>query len=387
MADINSLIAQGVRPVQIDDPLNKLAQVMQIQGMQRQGQAQDFQLQQQRQGMERQNRLQQLLGGFQQGMAPDAQAAALTRGGFLPEAQSVTKTAAENAKTTRETEKAQLENLMKKIEIGGQLLGSVQDPTSYQRARQVAQQSGFDPWPEQYDPAWVQQQVEQGMSLKDRAEQAWRATQTETARRGQDVTMRGQDLTNERMREQTSATRDVASATREAAKIKDARDTEMKLADDYRAQSKNFKEVADAYGQISKTLDKATTSPAATLAAATKFMKLLDPGSVVRESELGMAMAASGVIDRAFNYYNVLQSGKVLTKQQAADFKNITQQIYQAAQESQGKIDADFSSKAQQYGLRPEMVVQDLGQKNRAPTNQPTGPAQQGGIIDFNSLK
>ena len=173
------------------------------------------------------------------------------------------------------------------------------------------------------------------------------------------------------MSPEATATRELAVATRDAAKIKGDRDTEMKLADDYRAQSKNFKEVADAYGQISKTLDKATTSPAATLAAATKFMKLLDPGSVVRESELGMALAASGVIDRAFNYYNVIQSGKVLTKQQAADFKNITAQIYQAAQESQGQIDADFTAKAQQYGLRPEMVIQDLGQKKKAatPTN------------------
>lgn len=172
------------------------------------------------------------------------------------------------------------------------------------------------------------------------------------------------------MSPEAAATRELAVATRDAAKMKGDRDTEMKLADDYRAQSKNFKEVADAYGQISKTLDKATTSPAATLAAATKFMKLLDPGSVVRESELGMALAASGVLDRAFNYYNVIQSGKVLTKQQAADFKNITAQIYQAAQESQGQIDADFTSKAKQYGLRPEMVIQDLGQ-NKRPAQAP----------------
>lgn len=188
MADINALIAQGIRPPQIDDPLNKLAQAMQIQGMQRQGQMQDMDLHQRRQGVDRQNRLSQLLGGFQQGMTPEQQAAALTQGGFLSEAQTVTKTAAESTKSKREAEKAELENWMKKIEMGGQILSSVKDPVTYQRAAQVAQQAGFGAWPEQYDPAWVQQQVQQGVTLKDQADQAWRERQDATTRRGQDLT-------------------------------------------------------------------------------------------------------------------------------------------------------------------------------------------------------
>lgn len=359
---IDPSIALNVRPIQFESPLNQLAQAMQIKNLQQQGELGGLQIEQTRGGIERANALRQLLGGFSPETTPEQQAASLTRGGFLPEAQTVTKTAAEAAKLKRESEKSQLDNLLTKINIGGQILGSVKDEQSYQSARQLAQQEGFDPWPESYNPAWIQQQVQQGLSLKDRAEQEWRKRQDETTRRGQDITAINAAAN-------VAAQREQASATRDAAKIKADRDTEMKLADDYRTQSKNFKEVADAYGQISKTIDKATTSPAATLAAATKFMKLLDPGSVVRESELGMALAASGVIDRAFNYYNVLASGKVLTKQQAADFKNITSQIYQAAQESQKAIDADFSQKASTYGLRPEMVIQNLGQ------NKPTGNA------------
>lgn len=153
-----------------------------------------------------------------------------------------------------------------------------------------------------------------------------------------------------------------ADATRAAASTKRDQDTEMKLADDYRTQSKGFKEAKDAYSQLSATLGSATTSPAATLAAATKFMKILDPGSVVRESELGMALAASGVIDRALNYFSTLQSGQKLTPTQAADFKKVSQQIYEAAQTVQRDIDKDYQAKAKGYGLRPEMVTQDLGQ-------------------------
>ncbi len=164
-----------------------------------------------------------------------------------------------------------------------------------------------------------------------------------------------------------AATREIAKSTRDAAGIQRDQATEMKLGDDYRAQSKDFKAVNDAYRQINSTLDKATTSPAATLAAATKFMKLLDPGSVVRESELGMALAATGVIDRATNYFNTLQSGKVLTKNQVQDFKNITQQIYGAAQSGQQALDANYRNQAKAYNLRPEMIVQDLGQNAAAP--------------------
>lgn len=170
-----------------------------------------------------------------------------------------------------------------------------------------------------------------------------------------------------------AATRAIAQATRDAASIQRDQTIEMKLGDDYRAQSKNFKEVSDAYRQINSTLDKATTSPAATLAAATKFMKLLDPGSVVRESELGMALAATGVFDRATNYFNTLQSGKVLTPNQVADFKNITGQIYKAAQTGQQQIDASYTKQAQTYKLRPEMIVQDFGQNAKPGASIPKG--------------
>lgn len=162
------------------------------------------------------------------------------------------------------------------------------------------------------------------------------------------------------------ATREIAKATRESAGIQRDQATEMKLADDYRKQSKDFQAVGDAYRQISATLDKATTSPAATLAGATKFMKLLDPGSVVRESELGMALAATGVLDRATNYVETLKYGKVLTPNQVKDFKAITAQIYKAAQDGQKAIDGNYTRQAKAYGLRPEMVVQDLGQGTAA---------------------
>lgn len=161
-----------------------------------------------------------------------------------------------------------------------------------------------------------------------------------------------------------AATREVAAATRDSANVKDRRDTEMKLADDYRAQSKSYKEVEDAAARVKSALGNATKSAPATLSAATSFMKLLDPGSVVRESELVMALQASGALDRAMNSFNILQNGKVLTEQQAREFGKVTETLLQAARQQQQKLDTYYRNTAQRNNLRPEMVIQEIGQNS-----------------------
>lgn len=179
-----------------------------------------------------------------------------------------------------------------------------------------------------------------------------------------------------------NATRAVAASNVKAAEMQRNQATEMKLGDDWRNQSKDFKSVTDAYSQINATLGSASTSPAATLAAATKFMKMLDPGSVVRESELGMALNSSGVFDRATNYFSTLQSGKKLTDTQVADFKAITKQIYGAAQGVQRQVDANYKTQAETYGLRPEVIIQNLGQNDKAGKPLPANPSAQTLIKD-----
>lgn len=345
-------------------------------------------------GLQRTNKLNALLGGFKPGMSTAEQGDTLTRSGFVDEGRKVIESGAkankdqrDAEKAAREAEKFELESHFKKFELAGQIMNGVTDQATWDRARQQTAQV-FGPeaaaqMPEQYDPKLIAEKRAQAMTVKDQIENTWKAKgfdlevqkfgetvrnnkeQTATSRANNAATVNA-SLAN------AAATREIAGATRDAAKITRDQGTEMKLADDYRMQSKPFKEVGDAYRQINATLDKAATSPAATLAAATKFMKMLDPGSVVRESELMMALQATGVIDRAFNYFETLKRGKVLTPSQVQDFKTITGQIYGAAQESQRAIDGNYQNQAKQYGLRPDMIVQDLGQnvKPAAPTSK-----------------
>jgi len=74
------------------------------------------------------------------------------------------------------------------------------------------------------------------------------------------------------------------------------------------------------------------------LTAATKFMKLLDPGSVVRESELYLAMNATGLIDRIANYKSRLENGEVLNPKQREDFRNVANQLFKAAGTSNAPV-------------------------------------------------
>jgi gluconate kinase len=132
---------------------------------------------------------------------------------------------------------------------------------------------------------------------------------------------------------------------------------EQALRKEYSAipEVKLFGEVQNSYDTIKTSLSK--QSPAGDLAGATKFMKLLDPGSVVRESELGMAMAATGALDRAQNYYNMLKTGQKLNPNQRKDFLDLSTQLYQAAENRKSSYDQQYGSIAEQNQLSPSNVV------------------------------
>lgn len=131
--------------------------------------------------------------------------------------------------------------------------------------------------------------------------------------------------------------------------------TELKLSDDYRADSKDFATIKRQYAIIKKALNN--PSAVGTLASATAIMKMLDPGSVVRESELGMAMQATGALDRLYNFMNVVESGKVLTADQRKEFGELVDQFYEASQEAQRSVNKSYRDKADSYGLNWRNIV------------------------------
>jgi hypothetical protein len=128
-------------------------------------------------------------------------------------------------------------------------------------------------------------------------------------------------------------------------------DNEMSLKKSFAAEPvyKAYGEMQSAYGQINDSLKAA--SPAGDLAAATKFMKLLDPGSVVRESELGMAMAASGALDRAANYAQMRIDGTKLTPDQRKDFQKLSSELFGTATTAYNAKRGEYEQMGSAYNL------------------------------------
>lgn len=128
------------------------------------------------------------------------------------------------------------------------------------------------------------------------------------------------------------------------------------LANAFKAEPiyKAHQEVTNSYGQIKAALEN--PSGASDLAAATKFMKLLDPGSVVRESELVMAMQTSGLLDRMANYANQIITGQKLTPTQRQEFKVMTDKLFDSSRSLYNQKRNQYVGIAQQYKLDPEVI-------------------------------
>ena len=146
-------------------------------------------------------------------------------------------------------------------------------------------------------------------------------------------------------------------------------DNALKLRSDFRAEPiyKGFEETKAAKLQIDQAAKMAT--PAGDLAAATKIMKILDPGSVVRESELGMAMAATGVEDRVRNYAQMVIDGTKLTPSQRKDFTDLSSKLYNASAEQFNQKRDEYAGIAQRNKLDVEAAVGGAAPIKATPLN------------------
>lgn len=125
---------------------------------------------------------------------------------------------------------------------------------------------------------------------------------------------------------------------------------------------KTFNEIDSAYKIIKTTMTK--PSAAGDLAGVTKFMKLLDPASVVRESEVGLAKNATGLYDKLSNYYATISQGVSLSPPQRADFLRTATEFYNIAKEQKDSVTKQYGDIAKAGGLSPVLVVGTPSSKN-----------------------
>lgn len=120
-------------------------------------------------------------------------------------------------------------------------------------------------------------------------------------------------------------------------------DNTLKLGDKFTAEPiyKAYQEVRQAYQQVNKSLDEGTA--VGDVAAATKIAKLLDPTSVVRETELATVANAKGAVDRLAQLSEYVMTGKTLGPEQRKEFRSLAKQFLDVAGTQYNEARAKYS--------------------------------------------
>ena len=124
---------------------------------------------------------------------------------------------------------------------------------------------------------------------------------------------------------------------------------------------KNFSDVTEAYTRIVKSAKD--PSPAGDLALIFNYMKVLDPSSVVRESEFAAAAKAGSFGARIQAAVNQVEKGTRLAPEQRADFLSRATDLYRGAEEQVRPIYDTYTEIAKARGFEPSRVLPEFGYK------------------------
>lgn len=147
--------------------------------------------------------------------------------------------------------------------------------------------------------------------------------------------------------------------------MKQRADVEESLRREVTSAAKEYNTIKDAAGQ----LDAISKAPSAVkdIAMVFSFMKILDPNSVVRETEYATAAKAAGLDDRFVNYITKIQNGQFLTPEQRQDFLGTAKTLAQSREQGYRQNIDRYRGISQRTGVDPRNVLPD----------EPTAPQPQ----------
>lgn len=146
-------------------------------------------------------------------------------------------------------------------------------------------------------------------------------------------------------------------------------DDSAKLRKELSDATHGFSELTDSYGRIQASAKD--PSAAGDLALIFNYMKMLDPGSAVRETEFANAQNSAGVPDRVRAQWNAALNGQRLADPQRSDFVNRADRLYQTATDLYQRRRTEYDGLATRLGYDPKQIFIDQqvlgGQPDRAP--------------------
>lgn len=156
-------------------------------------------------------------------------------------------------------------------------------------------------------------------------------------------------------RDQVQATTSLAEATRLTADAKANLATETGLRKEVNSLLGDYFDVADATARVRAAGND--PSGAGDLALIFNFMKILDPGSSVREGEFANAENSGGVDDKVWGLYNNIVRGERLSPPMRADFLGQAEALFEAqTAEAQNTANA-YERIATSSGVRVDNVL------------------------------
>jgi hypothetical protein len=160
---------------------------------------------------------------------------------------------------------------------------------------------------------------------------------------------------------------------------------EEKIRKEWQGRSKVYGELGGIYSNLKSSAD-AKTGPG-DIALITGFMKMLDPGSVVRETEFATARDTAGLFERLTNQATKIQSGQLfsLDSKQRGEYVALAKQYLDAAEKKAAQEKKDLGIVVKNYKLNPENVfgVEDVGGgAGRGSVNPPT-PQQRNVTVNY----
>ncbi len=143
------------------------------------------------------------------------------------------------------------------------------------------------------------------------------------------------------------------------------------LRGEFTKLTKDYRDTAAAYQKIAASVNN--PSAAGDISLIFGFMKLIDPGSTVREGEFATAEQAQGVPAYILNLYNKAVTGERLPDAARADFSQQAKHIFNVYERQYATLKDQYTALAQQNGIDPRNVIIEGGVPD-APVAQPGGP-------------
>jgi hypothetical protein len=130
------------------------------------------------------------------------------------------------------------------------------------------------------------------------------------------------------------------------------------LRKEFTKNSGDFIKQRDAFNKVKASASD--PSAAGDIALVINFMKVLDPGSVVREGEFANAARAGGLGERLVAAAKRVDDGKLLSPKQRQDFLNRSTKLFDSSLQTQRRRIEQFKGIARRNQLPEQDVLLDL---------------------------